>query len=133
VSGPALFMVTVVVPEMDDAIAHYTRDWGFALVNDTHHASGHRWVELDPGGGARIRLASAKTETDVAAIGRQAGQTVGFFLRIADFDRSIRNWAETRIKILEPVRDEAYGRVVVVADAFGNRWDVFDMDYVATA
>ncbi len=38
-----LFMVTIVVPDMDDAIAHYTSDWGFSLAMDSRHESGHHW------------------------------------------------------------------------------------------
>ncbi|MEO0417827.1 MAG: VOC family protein [Pseudomonadota bacterium] len=129
----ALFMVTFVVPDMDKAIAHYTRDWGFALEQDSHHASGHRWVVVDPGGGAKLRLVEARSDIDRAAIGNQAGTNVAFFLRIADFHRTIDRWSKTPIKLLEAPRDEAYGRVAVVADAFGNRWDVFDEAYESNA
>ncbi|MEM7690506.1 MAG: VOC family protein [Pseudomonadota bacterium] len=129
----ALFMVSLVVPDMDDAIAHYTRDWGFALAQDSRHSSGHRWVEIDPGSGARLRLVEARSDTDQAVIGNQAGNTVAFFLRIADFHQTIDRWSKTPIKLLEAPRDEAYGRVAVVADAYGNRWDIFDKAYKATA
>lgn len=128
-----LFMVTFVVPEMDDAIAHYTRDWGFALAQDSRHSSGHRWVVIDPGGGAKLRLVEARSDIDRAAIGQQAGGNVAFFLRVADFHRTIERWSKTPIKLLEAPRDEAYGRVAVVADAYGNRWDIFDEAYKATA
>jgi uncharacterized glyoxalase superfamily protein PhnB len=133
VNDADLFMVTIMVPDMDQAIDHYTQDWGFSLEADERHSSGHRWVELNPGDGARLRLAEARDEQESAAIGRQAGRSVAFFLRVGNFEQITRSWAQTAIKVLEPARDEAYGRVLVVADAFGNRWDVFDKDYVAAA
>ena len=129
----ALFMLTLVVNDMDEAIAHYTSDWGFKLELDSHHASGHRWVVIDPGGGAKLRLAEARSDIDRAAIGKQAGTNVAFFLRIADFYQTVDRWSKTPIKILEAPRDEDYGRVAVVADAYGNRWDVFDEAYETSA
>ena len=124
-----LAMVTLVVPEMDDAIDHYTNDWGFRLAVDSMHESGHRWVEIDTGGLAKLRLAQARNEAQRAAIGNQSGGNVSFFLNIAEFHQTIARWSETDIEILEPPRDESYGRVIVVQDRFGNRWDVFDKDY----
>ena len=49
------------------------------------------------------------------------------------FHRTIDRWSKTPIKLLEAPRDEAYGRVAVVADAYGNRWDVFDEAYETNA
>ena len=122
-TGASLFMVTLMVPEMDDAIRHYTSDWGFRLTNDSRHASGHRWVEIDPGGGARLRLAAATNDDQRKAIGHQAGGRVAFFLRVADLEQAVATWAARGIEIVEPERCESYGRVVVLEDKYGNRWD----------
>lgn len=125
-SGVSLFMVTIVVPDMDDGIAHYCHDWGFSLTRDSRHSSGHRWVELSPGDGARLRLVEADDEVQHSVIGRQAGGRVAFFLRVEAFDATVAEWAANGIKIVEPTRLESYGRVVVLRDKFANRWDVFD-------
>lgn len=127
-SGADLFMVTVVVPDMDDAIAHYVDDWGFALATDTRHESGHRWVVVDPGKGAKLRLVEATTDAHRAAIGNQAGGRVAFFLKLAAFDATISQWAARGITIVEPDRREPYGRIIVLSDRYGNRWDVFDAE-----
>jgi predicted enzyme related to lactoylglutathione lyase len=120
-------MVTVVVPDMDDAIAHYTRDWGFALAREDRHESGHRWVEIATGdGGLRLRLAEASDDAQLAVVGRQAGSKVAFFLRSRDLDADMSRIKAGYVTILEPERDEAYGRVVVLADKFGNRWDLIE-------
>ena len=125
-------MVTLLVPEMDEAIDHFTKEWGFELAEDTRHASGHRWVEIDTGGLARLRLAEARSEAQRLATGNQSGDSVAFFLNISDFHQTTARWSETSIEVLEAPRDESYGRVIVVKDRFGNRWDVFDKDYTPT-
>lgn len=124
-SGPALVMATVIVPEMDAAIAHYTGAWGFTLAVDDRHASGHRWIEIATGG-ARLRLAEARDEGDRAAIGRQAGTRVAFFLESRAFDADLTRLVAGGVTLLEPARRETYGRVAVLADAFGNRWDLIE-------
>jgi uncharacterized glyoxalase superfamily protein PhnB len=120
-------MVSLVVPEMDDAIAHFTRDWEFSLANDTHHVSGHRWVEIAPDSGARLRLVEAKNEQQRSVIGRQAGGRVAFFLNVTRFDDSVARWAKNGIEIVEEPRVESYGRLVVLRDKYGNRWDVLEV------
>ena len=125
-SAVSLFMVSIVVPDMDEGIAHYTRDWGFALAADTRHISGHRWVEIDPGAGARMRLVEATTAAQRAAIGNQAGGRVAFFLDLADFDATIERWAARGIEVSEPAWTADYGRIAVMKDKFGNRWDVLE-------
>ena len=125
-SGVSLFMVTLVVPDMDEGIDHFTNDWGFALTRDTKHNSGHRWVEIDPGSGARLRLVEATTEDHRAVIGRQAGGRVAFFLNLEKFDATIERWTANGIELTEPAWTASYGRIAVLRDKFGNRWDVLD-------
>lgn len=122
----SLFMVTLVVPDMDDGIAHFTQDWGFSLTTDTRHVSGHRWVEIAPDNGTRLRLVEAVNDEQRAVIGRQAGGRVAFFLKVIGLDAAVEQWAGKGIEILEPPRTESYGKVVVLKDKFGNRWDVLD-------
>ena len=122
----SLFMVSLVVPDMDDAIAHFTGDWGFSLANDVRHESGRRWVEIAPDGGARLRLIEASNDAERSVIGRQAGNRVAFFLNVAHFDPMVAKWVAKGIKMIEPMRREKYGAVVVLKDKYGNRWDVFD-------
>jgi predicted enzyme related to lactoylglutathione lyase len=125
-SRARLVMVTLVVPDCDHAIAHFTQDWGFSVAVDTHHESGKRWVELATHGGARLRLAAAQNDAQRAAIGRQTGGLVSFFLHTPDFDADVARWIANGITCLEPERHEPYGRIVVLADAYGNRWDVIE-------
>ena len=43
-----LALVTVVVDDYDRAIAHYTNDLGFVLLEDTPLGGGKRWVRVAP-------------------------------------------------------------------------------------
>jgi predicted enzyme related to lactoylglutathione lyase len=120
-------MVTVVVPDMDDAIAHYTCDWGFSLAREERHESGHRWVEIATGGGGmRLRLAEVSNDAQLGVVGRQVGSRVAFFLRSQDLDADMSRIKAGGVTILETERDEPYGRVVVLADKYGNRWDLIE-------
>ncbi|NVE95882.1 VOC family protein [Altererythrobacter lutimaris] len=118
---------------MDEGIDHFTKDWGFTLTSDTRHVSGHRWVEIDPGSGARLRLVEATTEAHHAAIGNQAGGRVAFFLNLDAFNTTIKRWEERGIEIVEPAWTASYGRIAVLKDKFGNRWDVLDTKHGASA
>ena len=72
-------MVTPVVPDCDEAIAHYTRTLGFQLVQDTEMSAEKRCVVVDPGNGAKRLLAKARGAEQAAVIGRQAAAALVFF------------------------------------------------------
>ncbi|CAM3278808.1 VOC domain-containing protein [Stackebrandtia soli] len=117
-------MITLVVDDYDTAIQHYVNDLGFTLVEDTPLGEGKRWVVVEPGpGGARLLLAPATTAAQRAAIGSPAGGRVAFFLYTDDFDADYERFRAGGVTFEGPVRDEVYGKVVVFADAYGNRWD----------
>lgn len=123
---PVLGLVTLVVRDYDEAIAFYVDAMGFRLVEDTDLGGGKRWVVVAPHGpgGAALLLARAATAEQVARIGDQAGGRVGFFLTTADFDGDHRRMVAAGVRFAEAPRDEAYGRVAVFTDLYGNRWDL---------
>ena len=122
-SDLSLAMVTLVVPDYDEAIAHYTGALGFKLVQDTELSAEKRWVVVDPGNGAKLLLAKARGAEQAAVIGRQAGGRVGFFLETTDFEDIFSRYA-AGVRFLEVPRTEPYGRVAVFADLYGNKWDL---------
>jgi catechol 2,3-dioxygenase-like lactoylglutathione lyase family enzyme len=120
-----LAKVTLVVPDYDEAIAFYVGALGFSLVEDTALDAGKRWVVVSPGpGSAQMLLAKASGERQRAAIGAQTGGRVGFFLDTDDFDREHARLVANGVKFLEAPRSEAYGKVAVFEDIYGNRWDL---------
>lgn len=121
--------VSLVVREYDEAIAFYTRVMGFRLVEDVPMGNGKRWVVVSPGeGGARIVLARAATAEQLSRVGNQTGGRVFLFLHTDDFERDYERLLAVGeaggVKFLETPRDEEYGRVVVMQDMYGNKWDV---------
>jgi uncharacterized glyoxalase superfamily protein PhnB len=69
-------------------------------------------------------LARAGDARQTAAIGSQAGGRVGFFLETDDFGRDHAAMTAAGAVFEEEPRYEAYGRVAVWRDPFGNRWDL---------
>jgi catechol 2,3-dioxygenase-like lactoylglutathione lyase family enzyme len=124
VSDLSLAMVTLVVPDYDEAIAHYTGALGFKLVQNTELSAEKRWVVVDSGNGAKLLLAKARRAEQAAVIGRQAGGRVGSFLETSDFEDTFSRDTAAGVRFLEVPRTEPYGRVAVFADLYGNKWDL---------
>lgn len=121
-----LAMVTLVVPDYDQGLAFFVGTLGFALVEDSPLDEAKRWVVVSPGSGTHLLLARAANADQVAAIGRQTGGRVGFFLHTDDLAQSRQRLEEAKIAIEGPVRIESYGSVLVFRDPFGNRWDLIE-------
>jgi catechol 2,3-dioxygenase-like lactoylglutathione lyase family enzyme len=121
-----LAMVTVVVPDYDEGLAFFVGKLGFALVEDTPLDPQKRWVVVSPGSGAHLLLARAANDDQVAAIGRQTGGRVGFFLHTFDIAQSLVLLEQAGVEIERPLRRETYGTVLVFRDPFGNLWDLIE-------
>ena len=116
-------MVALVVREYDEAIAFYRDVVGFRLVEDTQLAA-KRWVRMRGEGGAELLLSRAVgDQADV--VGKQAGGRVFLFVHTTDFDADVARLRAANALTEEP-RSEAYGRVVVFADLYGNRIDLVE-------
>jgi catechol 2,3-dioxygenase-like lactoylglutathione lyase family enzyme len=122
-----LVQVAVLVRDYDEAIAYYTEALGFALIEDTPMSPTKRWVVLAPNPeGARVLLARAANPEQERALGKQFGGRVGFFLHTDDFERDYARMSANNVRFIESPRDEAYGRVIVFEDLYGNRWDLIE-------
>ena len=123
-----LGMITVVVDDYDSAIDYYTTALGFTLIEDTKMSDVKRWVVVAPDAhqGAALLLAQAASPEQSAAIGNQSGGRVMFFLYTDDFDRDYAHMAKHNVAFTEEPRDEEFGKVVVFADKYGNKWDFIE-------
>ncbi|MEI6363475.1 MAG: VOC family protein [Actinomycetes bacterium] len=121
-----LHAVTVLVDDYDEAIAHYTGDLGFTLIEDTDLGEGKRWIRVavDSSGSTSLLLAVATTDTQRVALGRQSGGRVGFFLHTDDFEATYTRLVSNGVQMTEAPRHEVYGTVVVFCDRYGNLWDL---------
>jgi len=123
-----LSAISILVAEYNEAIAWYCSKLGFELVVDTPMGGGKRWVVVAPNADAqtRIILAKASGPEQTALIGRQMGGRVGFFLQTDAFDDTYARMAKLGVVFREEPRSEAYGKVVVFEDCYGNGWDLIE-------
>ena len=122
-----LGMIALVVDDYDLAIAHYVNDLGFMLIEDKAMSPEKRWVVVAPSNeGAKILLAKAATEQQMAAIGNSTGGRVGFFMYTTNFVETYESYQSKGIEFIEQPRQEAYGQVVVFKDKYGNKWDLIE-------
>lgn len=135
---PYLAHVSLVVREYDEAIAFYSR-LGFTVVEDTFIPEQQkRWVLIQPplpdsqsgssssssSQGPTILLARASNAEQEAFIGNQAGGRVFLFLATDDFDRDYKRFSDAGVEWVRPPKIEAYGKVAVWKDLYGNLWDL---------
>ena len=124
-----LALVAIVVPDYDEAIAHYTQTLGFELIEDTDLPDeGKRWVVVSPPGASesRLLLARASTPAQPERIGDQTGGRVAFFLHTDDFWRDYEAYRARGVAFIREPSEHDYGTVAVFRDAFGNLWDLIE-------
>jgi len=126
---PFLERITLVVDDYDTAIDFFVDVLGFDLIEDspadTNDGRPKRWVVVrPPGGETALLLARADGDRQDAIVGKQAGDRVGFFLRVDDFDAMYGRLVGAGVEFVSPPRSAPYGRVAVFRDIAGNRWDL---------
>lgn len=132
-----LVHVALLVREYDEAIEFFTRAFGWVVLEDEPQSSTKRWVRVGPrttdagaataaDAGASLLLARAATPEQQRAVGNQTGGRVFLFLHTPDFDADHARLAAAGVRFTESPRNEAYGRVVVFLDLYGNKWDLIE-------
>ncbi|MEM7626530.1 MAG: VOC family protein [Planctomycetota bacterium] len=118
--------VSLLVPDYDAGLEFYVERLGFELVEDTALSAEKRWVLVAPPGSTecRLLLAKAQGQQQVAAVGQQAGGRVFLFLTTNDFDADYARFTAAGVRFIDPPCTEPYGKVAVMIDPFGNRWDL---------
>ena len=121
-----LVQLSLVVNDYDEAIAFYTETLGFDLIEDTRMSDTKRWVVVRPKGegSCSLLLAKAATEEQRKAVGNQTGGRVFLFLHTDDIERDMACLKAANVKIVRELSVEAYGKVAVFADLYGNLWDL---------
>lgn len=122
----AIARITLVVNDYDEAIAFFCEKLKFKLVEDTYMPEqDKRWVVVAPQGASATSLLLARASNDAqrAAVGRQTGGRVAFFLHTDDFWRDYRHMTASGVRFVREPRVEAWGTVAVFEDLYGNLWD----------
>jgi catechol 2,3-dioxygenase-like lactoylglutathione lyase family enzyme len=120
--------IALVVNDYDEAIDFYTKKLQFTLIEDTVLSATKRWVVVAPQNntGCNLLLAKAGNEAQQKYVGNQTGGRVFLFLHTDNFDRDYQNLLANNISIVRDPSEEAYGKVAVFADLYGNLWDLVE-------
>lgn len=122
--------IAIVVKDYDEAIAFYTTQLGFHLVEDTILSETKRWVLVAPknSDGCQLLLARAANEVQASRIGNQTGGRVFLFLYTDDFWTDYNEYSSKGIEFVREPTKEEYGTVAVFKDLYGNLWDLIGRD-----
>ncbi|MFM7330547.1 MAG: VOC family protein [Brachymonas sp.] len=128
----SLMHMALVVRDYDEAIAFFTQQLNFTLLEDTYQPSqDKRWVLVAPpgapAGASSLLLARASKPKQEAFIGNQAGGRVFLFLQTDDFWRDYRLYQARGIEFVREPLEASYGTVAVFKDLYGNLWDLVQM------
>lgn len=120
--------ITLVIDQYDQAIEYFTKILLFELVEDTKLSETKRWVLVKPKGstGTSILLAQASNEEQKRSIGNQTGGRVFLFLHTDHFDDYFEHLQKQEVKIVREPITEAWGKVAVFQDKYGNLWDLIE-------
>jgi catechol 2,3-dioxygenase-like lactoylglutathione lyase family enzyme len=121
--------VALVVRDYDEAIGFFVDRLGFTLLADEYQPEqDKRWVLVAPPGsgpdGASVLLARASNDEQAKAIGNQSGGRVFLFLETDNFDRDYAAMIAKDIHFVREPATQAYGKVAVFEDLYGNLWDL---------
>jgi predicted enzyme related to lactoylglutathione lyase len=122
-----LTLTSLLVSDYDEALLFFTLGLGGLCREDTPAPGGKRWLVVGPpGGGAGLLLARAANDEQRSLIGRQGAGRVWLFVHSDDFDADLARIEAHGGRRTDAPRTEAYGRVVVFTDPWGNRWDLIE-------
>lgn len=122
----SLTSIALVVKDYDEAIAFYTKQLDFDLIEDTVLSETKRWVLVSPknSDGCKLLLAKAANEEQQSRVGNQTGGRIFLFLHTDDFWRDYKNYRERGVEFIKEPSTEDYGTVAVFKDLYGNLWDL---------
>jgi catechol 2,3-dioxygenase-like lactoylglutathione lyase family enzyme len=118
--------IALLVADYDEAISFYVDKLHFDLIEDTALSETKRWVLVAPKGSQEFSLLLAKADGNFQKqnIGNQSGGRVFLFLNTDNFDRDYQNLKDNNNEIVREPKTEAYGKVLVFKDIYGNLWDL---------
>ncbi len=114
------------VREYDEAIDWFVSALGWTLLEDTDLGDGKRWVRVGGADGGQLLLARATSDEQAASVGKAAGGRVAYFLHTPAFDSDHARMIAAGVQFADAPRAQAYGKVAVFTDLYGNRWDLIE-------
>lgn len=124
-----LAYVTLVVRDYDEAIDYFTSVFGFSVREDRYLPDeDKRWVVIVPRPDSPIGivLGKAKNARQRSRVGNQTGGRVFLFLATDNLAAELGALVKKGVTVVRPPRTYDYGTVAVVADFYGNLWDLIE-------
>ncbi|MDB5202332.1 MAG: hypothetical protein JWQ27_1741 [Ferruginibacter sp.] len=123
-----LAQIALLVHDYDEAIAFYTQQLNFRVLEDTKMSEDKRWVVLTPAGsnGCKLLLARASNAEQSSRVGNQTGGRVFLFLYTDDLRRDHEQLVLNKVRIVREPSQENFGSVLVFADLYGNLFDLIE-------
>jgi catechol 2,3-dioxygenase-like lactoylglutathione lyase family enzyme len=120
--------IALVVADYDEAIKFYTKKLHFTLIEDSILSETKRWVLVKPPGADSccLLLAKAANDEQKSRVGNQTGGRVFLFLYTDNFWRDYKDMQQNGISFVREPVEEAWGRVAVFKDLYGNLWDLIE-------
>jgi len=120
-------LVSLLIPDYEEAIAFYVGVLGFSLIEDSAVPEQRkRWVVVAPPGAteSRLLLARASSPEQSTRVGNQTGGRVFLFLNTDDFARDYASFKAKGVVFVREPSQQPYGTVAVFKDPWGNLWDL---------
>jgi catechol 2,3-dioxygenase-like lactoylglutathione lyase family enzyme len=120
--------MALIVKDYDEAIAFYTQQLNFRLIEDTILGESKRWVLVAPPGSSNtcLLLAKGANEEQLSRVGNQTGGRVFLFLYTDDFHRDYAVMKAKGIVFVREAEEQPHGTVAVFSDLYGNLWDLIE-------
>jgi catechol 2,3-dioxygenase-like lactoylglutathione lyase family enzyme len=117
-----LRLFSLLVRDYEEAIRFYTDKLGFTVSEDVTFGE-DRWVVLGlrDSGEPGLALTLARTESDLAVVGQQAGGFPLFALGIDDCLGEYRRMQERGVVFHGEPQREPWGTGVLLEDLYGNK------------
>lgn len=131
-SGVHITQFAITVRDYDEAIAFYTRQLGWKLMEDAQLSDTKRWVRVAPPAsgneqpGPCILLARAVGPEQLASVGNQTGGRVFVFVHTDNLRRDHAAMTARGVRFIRPPAPEPYGMVAVFEDLYGNKFDLIE-------
>lgn len=119
-------VVTVIVPDQDEALQFYTEKLGFRKKTDVRIGpNAQRWVSVVPetGRGPELTLFNPRSLMDQAAAEEMLhliGKMPGIVLGTDDCRKTAAELEAKGVQIVRPPQEQPYGLEAVFVDPYGN-------------
>lgn len=122
---------TVLVPDTDEAIAHYTEDFDFELRADDEFTPGMRWVTVAPEGATVELVLQEPTEEGfgadrAAAMRERIGEGTMTVFAVADCRATVERLRENGVDVTSEPEEAPWGVSATVADRYGNPYNLVE-------